>query len=169
MKQGRLKNFFNSIFSRKDRIADIRTDETDDYTIKRNQKTDVIICILSILGAIFIWTYVVLTDVASYEFTDVAVEVRNVDAVEAEGYTVAYNTLRVTFRVQGSKERIASVNADSAKAYINLLSIDLSEIVGTRTVRVPIVYSIPSQLTCMEQSQDYMEITISVTSSETTG
>ncbi len=169
MKLEKIKSFFVSHFSKKEKNKDMRTDETDDYTIQRNQKTDVIIRILSILGAIFIWIYVVLTDVASYEFTDIPVEVRNVDAVEAEGYAVSYNTLRVTFRIQGSNERISAVNADSAKAYVNLLSVDLSEIVGTKTVKVPIVYSIPDHLTCMEQSQDYMEITISVVSPETTG
>ena len=80
----------------------MRTDETDEYTIKRDQKIDVIIRILSILGAIFIWIYVVSTDVASYEFKNVEVELKNIEAVEAEGFTVDYDILYVTFKVQGS-------------------------------------------------------------------
>lgn len=80
----------------------MRTDETDDYTVERNQKIDVIIRILSIIGAIFIWIYVVSTDVASYEFKNVEVELKNIETVEAEGFTVDYDILYVTFKVQGS-------------------------------------------------------------------
>ena len=44
------KHFLKSIFSKKDSSTDMRTDETDDYTVERNQKIDVIIRILSIIG-----------------------------------------------------------------------------------------------------------------------
>ena len=162
MKKEKVKGFFTSLLPKKETSPDMRTDETDDYTVKSNQRTDVIIRILSIVGAICIWIYVVLTDVASYEFKNVGVEVRNVSAIEAEGYTVSYNTLRVSFRVQGSRERIGTVADNSASAYVNLLSVDLSEIVGSKTGEVPIIYEFPGNLTCMEKSQDYMEIVISV-------
>ena len=42
MKLEKIKSFFVSHFSKKEKNKDMRTDETDDYTIQRNQKTDVI-------------------------------------------------------------------------------------------------------------------------------
>jgi|GEM_PF-3358610 hypothetical protein len=163
------KHFLRSIFSRKDSSPDMRTDETDDYTIKRDQKIDVIIRILSILGAIFIWIYVVSTDVASYEFKNVEVELKNIEAVEAEGFTVDYDILYVTFKVQGSAGKVSGITEDSIKVYANLSSVDLSDIVGSKTIRMPIVYEIPKDLTCMEKSQDTIEVVISVSSPESAG
>ena len=145
----------------------MRTDETDDYTIKRDQKIDVIIRILSILGAIFIWIYVVSTDVASYEFKNVEVELKNIEAVEAEGFTVDYDILYV--KVQGSAGKVSGITEDSIKVYANLSSVDLSDIVGSKTIRMPIVYEIPKDLTCMEKSQDTIEVVISVSSPESAG
>lgn len=147
----------------------MRTDETDDYTIKRDQKIDVIIRILSILGAIFIWIYVVSTDVASYEFKNVEVELKNIEAVEAEGFTVDYDILYVTFKVQGSAGKVSGITEDSIKVYANLSSVDLSDIVGSKTIRMSIVYEIPKDLTCMEKSQDTIEVVISVSSPESAG
>ena len=147
----------------------MRTDETDDYTSKRDQKIDVIIRILSILGAIFIWIYVVSTDVASYEFKNVEVELKNIEAVEAEGFTVDYDILYVTFKVQGSAGKVSGITEDSIKVYANLSSVDLSDIVGSKTIRMPIVYEIPKDLTCMEKSQDTIEVVISVSSPESAG
>lgn len=147
----------------------MRTDETDDYTIKRDQKIDVIIRILSILGAIFIWIYVVSTDVASYEFKNVEVELKNIETIEAEGFNVDYDILYVTFKVQGSAGKISGITEDSVKVYANLSSVDLSDIVGSQTIKMPIVYEIPKDLTCMEKSQDTIEVVISVSSPENAG
>lgn len=147
----------------------MRTDETDDYTVERNQKIDVIIRILSIIGAIFIWIYVVSTDVASYEFKNVEVELKNIETVEAEGFTVDYDILYVTFKVQGSTGKVSGITEDSVKVYANLSSVDLSDIVGSKTIKMPIVYEIPKDLTCMEKSQDTIEVVISVSSPESAG
>ena len=147
----------------------MRTDETDDYTVERNQKIDVIIRILSIIGAIFIWIYVVSTDVASYEFKNVEVELKNIETVEAEGFTVDYDILYVTFKVQGSAGKVSGITDDSVKVYANLSSVDLSDIVGSKTIKMPIVYEIPKDLTCMEKSQDTIEVVISVSSPESAG
>ena len=147
----------------------MRTDETDDYTVERNQKIDVIIRILSIIGAIFIWIYVVSTDVASYEFKNVEVELKNIETVEAEGVTVDYDILYVTFKVQGSAGKVSGITEDSVKVYANLSSVDLSDIVGSKTIKMPIVYEIPKDLTCMEKSQDTIEVVISVSSPESAG
>ncbi len=147
----------------------MRTDETEEFAIKRELKIDVIIRILSILGAIFIWIYVVSTDVASYEFKNVEVELKNIEAVEAEGFTVDYDILYVTFKVQGSAGKVSGITEDSIKVYANLSSVDLSDIVGSKTIRMPIVYEIPKDLTCMEKSQDTIEVVISVSSPESAG
>lgn len=147
----------------------MRTDETDDYTVERNQKIDVIIRILSIIGAIFIWIYVVSTDVASYEFKNVEVELKNIETVEAEGFTVDYDILYVTFKVQGSAGKVSGITEDSVQVYANLSSVDLSDIVGSKTIKMPIVYEIPKDLTCMEKSQDTIEVVISVSSPESAG
>ena len=147
----------------------MRTDETDDYTVERNQKIDVIIRILSIIGAIFIWIYVVSTDVASYEFKNVEVDLKNIETVEAEGFTVDYDILYVTFKVQGSAGKVSGITEDSVKVYANLSSVDLSDIVGSKTIKMPIVYEIPKDLTCMEKSQDTIEVVISVSSPESAG
>jgi len=169
MKEKNEKHFFKSIFMKTEKTSDIRTDETDDYTIERNQKTDVIIRILSIVGAIIIWIYVVCTDVASYEFKDVAVELKNIEAIEAEGFSVHYDIPYVTFKVQGSAGKISGITENSVKVYANLSSVDLSDIVDSKTVKIPLVYEIPKDLTCMEKSQDAVEVVISVSSPESAG
>lgn len=165
MSEKKEKHFLKTIFTKNDRSDDMRTDETDDYTIKRNQKIDVIIRILSIIGAIVIWIYVVSTDVAGYEFKSVEVELRNIEAVEAEGFTVDYDILYVTFKVQGSAGKINGLEEESVKVYADLSSVDLSDIVDSKTIRLPIIYEIPKDLTCMEKSQDIIEVVISVSPS----
>lgn len=156
------KNFLTKIFSKTPEIAEARTDESDDYTIKRNQRTDVIIRILSIIGAIIIWIYVVCTDVATYQFKDRVVELKNIQDVESLGYEVNYTELLVTFTVQGRAGKISQVTDESVRVYADLLSVDLSDIVGSQTVKVPLVYEIPRDLTCMEKSQRYLEVQITV-------
>ena len=163
------KRIFKNPFAKKDEAVDMRTDETDDYTIKRNQRTDVIIRILSIIGAILIWIYAVSTDVATYEFKNKEVELRGVQAVETQGYTVQYDALYVTFKLQGSAGKISQIEENSAGIYADMSSVDLSDIVGSKTVKIPLVFEFPKDLTCMEKSQDYIEVVISSASSDIAG
>ena len=128
----------------------MRTDETDDYTIKRDQKIDVIIRILSILGAIFIWIYVVSTDVASYEFKNVEVELKNIEAVEAEGFTVDYDILYVTFKVQGRAGKVSGITEDSIKFFsktaIGKMKIHKSSVDARKKTDIQFVYSVAAEI-----------------------
>ena len=154
--------FFKNLFAGKKQDTDMRTDETDDYTVKRNQRTDVIIRILAFIGAVLIWVYAVFSDVSSFEFRDMAVKVTGIEVLEAEGYTVSYKETFVTFRVQGSADKISLVTEDSATVTADLSDIDTVDIVGQKIVNVPLTFEIPKGLTRMEQSASYIEVVISV-------
>lgn len=157
------KGLFKSLFAKRSGNG-VKKEDADDYTVKKDKTIDIITRILSVLGAIFIWIYVVTTDVAAYEFKNMRVALRGENVVQHQGYSVEYEPVYISFKVQGGASKISNLTGDSAKAYIDLAKVDLTGIVGTKYLSVPIVLEYPRGLSCVEQSQDTVYVTIFVSS-----
>ncbi len=151
---------------KKESVVDIRNTDEDEYTAKRNRRTDRIIRILSVIGAILIWVYAVTADTTTYDYQNVSVSVKSESLVKSKGYNVEHENLKVNFTVQGSVAKISQLTNTSVEVYADLSTVDLSTVAPGQsiTVPLPLVYRLPtgiSNLSITYKSQDYINVVIS--------
>ena len=151
-------------------VVDIRTADVDESVIKKNRQIDTLIRVLSVICAVLIWSYIVLSDSAVYNYQNVSVNIKSETIVKSKGYTISYDNLKVNFTVQGSAAKISQLSFKSVEVYADLSKVDLSTIEEGQsiTVPLPIVYKLPtniSGLTLTEKSQEYIDIIITKKSS----
>lgn len=156
-------SFLNNLLLKRKTVR-AEKDDSDDYTVKKDKTIEIITKILSVLGAIIIWIYVVNNDVATYEYKSIRISLRDENAIIRAGYEVEYDTTFMSIKVQGGAKKIEKLSADSVKAYVDLSGVDLSSIVGSKFLSVPIKLELPRDITCVEQSRDSVYVTISVRS-----
>lgn len=117
-----IKNFFTS---KKPQNAE--RNEADDYTIQKSKKFDIVIRIVSVIGAIIIWLCAVTTGSAVNErmFTHNNFEIKNegsfVSAAEQSGFNVVIepnNT--VSFTLKGRKKLIDKLQESEVSVFVDL-------------------------------------------------
>ena len=150
---------------KRESVVDIRTADVDESIIKKNRQIDTLIRVLSVICAVLIWSYVVLSDSAIYHYQNVSVNIKSETIVKSKGYTISYDNLMVNFTVQGSAAKVSQLSFKSVEVYADLSKVDLSTIEEGQSVTVPlpIVYKLPtniSGLTLTEKSQEYIDIII---------
>ncbi len=153
-------SYLKSFFSKKERNDDARTDNTDDYTIKRNQKVDIIIRIFAVVCAIIVWVYAVTSNSTTKEFQNIPVTVKRIAMVETQGYTIQYEDLKVNFKIQGKVAIASQVTEKSIEVYADVSTVKLSDITDSQVFKLPLIYNLPSDVVCIEKSQEYIEVTI---------
>lgn len=126
-----MKEFFSSIknFFVSKKPENAERNEADDYAIQKNKKFDIIIRIISIIGAIIIWLCAVTTGSAVNErmFTHNNFEIKNegsfVSAAEQSGFQVVIEANNsVSFTLKGRKALIDSLQESEVSVYVNLES-----------------------------------------------
>ena len=150
---------------KRESVVDIRTSDVDESVIKKNRRIDTLIRVLSVICAILIWAYVVLSDSAVYHYRNISVTIKSETIVKSKGYTVAYDNLKVNFTVQGNAAKISQLSFGSVEVYADLSSVDLATVPegDSVTVPLPIVYKLPSDvtgLTLTQKSQEYIDVVI---------
>ena len=149
---------------KKESVVDIRDTESEE-ALKKNRRTDTIIRILSLIGAILIWVYVVLSDTAIYNYQNVSVTIKAETMVKTKGYTVEYESMKVNFTVQGNAAKISQLSNNSVEVYADLSAVNLTEITDGQPVslQLPIVYKLPtdvSGISITQKSQEYIDVII---------
>ena len=105
----RLKETFSRLkefFGQKNTVVD-REEGSDDYTVKRSKKADIIIRIFSILAAIIIWIYAVSTDgnikTTDYQFTSNDITIKNESVLNERNFDISLADTNIVVTVKGRK------------------------------------------------------------------
>lgn len=121
----------NTFFSKK--VQDTKRNNSDDYMIRKSKKFDIIIKIVSVVGAIIIWLCAVTTGSAvnqrmfTYNNFDIKGTGSFISAAERSGFSVIINyDNSVSFSLKGRKRLIDSLNEKEVSVYV-----DLSEYIET--------------------------------------
>ena len=117
-----LKNLFSS---RKAQGTD--RNESEDYMIRKSRKFDIVIRIISVVGAVIIWLCAVTTGTGVNQrmFTYNNFEIRDVgsffSAAERSGFKTVINFENsVSFTLKGRKRLIDSLNENEVTVYVEL-------------------------------------------------
>ena len=70
---------------KRESVVDIRTADVDESIIKKNRQIDTLIRVLSVICAVLIWSYVVLSDSAIYHYQNVSVNIKSETIVKSKG------------------------------------------------------------------------------------
>lgn len=150
---------FASVFPHKEVEAKASA-SSGDYTVNRNKRVDVVIGIFAAVCAIIIWIYAVTMGENTKEFQNIPVTVKRVSIVSTQGYDIQYSDLRVNFKIQGSGAAVSQVSEKSIEVYADLSTVNLTDITDTKVVDLPLVFNVPSDVRCLEKSQEYIKVTI---------
>lgn len=131
-----------------------------DYTINKNKRVDIAIGVFAAICAIIIWVYAVTVGDTTKEFQNIPVTVKRVSIVSTQGYDVQYSDLRVNFKIQGSGSAVSQISENSVEVYVDLSTINLTEITDVKVVELPLVFNVPGDVRCLEKSQEYIKVTI---------
>ena len=125
----RLKETFSRLkefFGQKNTVVD-REEGSDDYTVKRSKKADIIIRIFSILAAIIIWIYAVSTDgnikTTDYQFTSNDITIKNESVLNERNFDISLADTNIVVTVKGRK-----LSATDAKRSRVKLSVDAATV-----------------------------------------
>lgn len=148
-------NFFENAWSDYD-----EADGKNDPAIKKQKRTNRIIAIFSIICAFLIWIYASSVHVTEIKY-QTTVNVKRVSTVETKGYTVEYNTgVKVNYTIRGTVFAISQIPSKGVDVYADLSTVNLSEITGVKVIQLPLIIDLPSDISCTEKSQEYIEVII---------
>lgn len=131
-----------------------------EYKVKKNKRVDIALLVFSVICAMMLWMYTVTTSDATKQFQNIPVTVKRVSIVTTQGYDIQYKDLKVNFTIQGSGATISQISEKSIEAYVDLSTINLTEITDTKIVQLPIVFNVPSNVRCYDKSNEYIEVKI---------
>lgn len=121
-----IKNSISNLFSEKETEKTSRN-ESDDYAVHKSKKFDVIIRIISVVGAIIIWLCAVTTGSSVNErmFTYTNFELKNegsfISAAEQSGFNVSIEKNNsVTFSLKGRTKFINGLQENEVSVYVDL-------------------------------------------------
>ncbi len=126
-------------------------------------RVDVAILAFSIVCAILLWSYAVTTGDATKQFQNIPVVVKRVSIVSTQGYDIQYTDVKVNFTIQGSGATISQISEKSIEAYVDLSTVNLTEITDTKIVQLPIIFNVPGDVRCFDKSKEYLEVKITKT------
>ena len=136
--------------------------EFDDMeeTSRRNKRLNIFIAVFSVICALSIWLYASAITETEAKLQSV-VNVKYVSAAEEKGFDVEYNTeLKINFVLGGKVLAISQIPNYGLNVYADLSSVNFTEITNTKTVQLPLIFDLPEGITCIEKSQEYIEVTI---------
>ena len=144
MKPSKISDFFKP----KNTVVD-REEDSDDYTVKQNNKADIIIRIFSILAAIIIWIYAVSTDGAiktiDYKFTSADIVLENAEILSERTLKVIIEETDITVTVKGRKLSAGDAARNKIKVYVDVAGINsVGETVLKLNVKVPLGVTLDS-------------------------
>ena len=132
-----------SFFTKKEK-QDLRTTASGDYAVVRNRRVDMVIRILSVVCAIAIWTFNVIGDSASKDFTNFNVSAKGIALVQ-KSYTVEYDITQVNFKIQGKGSQISQISDSDVQVYVDISTLNLSNINGSQTFDLPLIYDVKNK------------------------
>lgn len=153
-----LKSFFL-----KKEPQDMRATDSDDYAVANNRRMDIVLRIISLLGAIIIWIGIVIGDSATQEFTNFSVTVKG-GSILQRTYDVKYDFTQVNFKVQGQGSQISQISENDIQVYVDLssVSINLTNSEEPQTFDLPLIFETKnkdSNIVFVEKSRESIKVT----------
>ncbi len=154
-----------SLFMKKE-AQDIRTTDSDDYTVVKNSRVDLVLRILSLLCAIAIWVGIVISGSATNDFTILVTEKGGSNLRRT--YNIDYDLTQVSFTIQGKGSQISQITEDNIKSYIEVY-VDLSSVPASlssssepQTFDLPLIYGAKqkdSEIVFVQKSRESIKVT----------
>ena len=136
-------------------------------TIKKDKRQKIGFMIFSALLAFAVWMYASSVTVIDFSARSLPVTLKRVSAVESKGYKVEYNTnLIINYTIRGTVFSISQLPDSGVDIYADLSTVNLSEITDVKIVQLPLILDLPSDITCPEKSQEYIEVVITKITTE---
>ncbi len=149
-------------------VSDVKQDETiqqktgskrTDYS-RKLERWNMFIGIFAVVCALAIWLYASAISETEMKLQS-PINVKYVIDVENKGYDVEYNDkLKINFIVSGKTFSISQIPNYGINVYADLSTVNLSEIITSKTVRLPLIFDLPEGVSCPEKSHEYIEVTI---------
>lgn len=157
----RLKETFSRLkefFGQKNTIVD-REEGSDDYTVKRSKKADIIIRIFSILAAIIIWIYAVSTDgnikTTDYQFTSNDITIKNESVLNERNFDISLADTNIVVTVKGRK-----LSATDAKRSRVKLSVDAATVTAAGDTMLKLDIDLPIGVALVSVSPEFIRADI---------
>lgn len=157
----RLKETFSRLkefFGQKNTVVD-REEGSDDYTVKRSKKADIIIIIFSILAAIIIWIYAVSTDgnikTTDYQFTSNDITIKNESVLNERNFDISLADTNIVVTVKGRK-----LSATDAKRSRVKLSVDAATVTAAGDTMLKLDIDLPIGVALVSVSPEFIRADI---------
>ena len=157
----RLKETFSRLkefFGQKNTVVD-REEGSDDYTVKRSKKADIIIRIFSILAAIIIWIYAVSTDgnikTTDYQFTSNDITIKNESVLNERNFDISLADTNIVVTVKGRK-----LSATDAKRSRVKLSVDAATVTAAGDTMLKLDIELPIGVALVSVSPEFIRADI---------
>ena len=157
----RLKETFSRLkefFGQKNTVVD-REEGSDDYTVKRSKKADIIIRIFSILAAIIIWIYAVSTDgnikTTDYQFTSNDITIKNESVLNERNFDISLADTNIVVTVKGRK-----LSATNAKRSRVKLSVDAATVTAAGDTMLKLDIDLPIGVALVSVSPEFIRADI---------
>ena len=160
MKKNKNKfNFFENALSKK--TYDYTKENENSEVVKKQKKLNTAIAVFALVCSFFIWIYACSVSLTDVKFQSATVNVKRVAFVESKGYKVEYNTsVRVSYTIRGTVFAISQIPSKGVDVYADLSTVNLSEITDMKIIQLPLIMDLPSDISCTEKSQEYIEVII---------
>lgn len=157
----RLKETFSRLkefFGQKNTVVD-REEGSDNYTVKRSKKADIIIRIFSILAAIIIWIYAVSTDgnikTTDYQFTSNDITIKNESVLNERNFDISLADTNIVVTVKGRK-----LSATDAKRSRVKLSVDAATVTAAGDTMLKLDIDLPIGVALVSVSPEFIRADI---------
>lgn len=157
----RLKETFSRLkefFGQKNTVVD-REEGSDDYSVKRSKKADIIIRIFSILAAIIIWIYAVSTDgnikTTDYQFTSNDITIKNESVLNERNFDISLADTNIVVTVKGRK-----LSATDAKRSRVKLSVDAATVTAAGDTMLKLDIDLPIGVALVSVSPEFIRADI---------
>ena len=141
---------------------EILKQEFDDMeeTSRKNKRLNIFIAVFSVVCALAIWLYASAITETEAKLQSV-VNVKYIGAANEKGFDVEYNTeLKINCVLSGKVSAISQIPNYGLNVYADLSSVNFSEITSSKTVQLPLIFDLPEGITCIEKSQEYIDVII---------
>ena len=139
-------------------------DETVEKNIaerKEQKRRNTAIAIFALICSLLIWIYACSVSLTEIKFQSAPINLKRVSAVESKGYKVEYNTnVKVSYTLKGTVFAISQIPSKGVDIYADLSTVNLSEITDMKIIQLPLIVDLPSDISCTEKSQEYIEVII---------
>jgi len=136
-------------------------------TIKKEKRSKIATGIFAFILTLGIWFYASVMTSADIQCQSAPVTVKKISSVESKGYKVEYNTnLKINYTIRGTAFSISQLPSHGVDVYVDLSTVSLSDITDSKTVQLPLILDLPSDIICIEKSQEYVEIVITKNKTE---